>query len=92
MHLKLAFGKRIRALREYRGYSQESLAEIAGLHRTYIGGVERGERNVGLTNIWRIADALKVHPSEHFVSPVASEEARGHFKVRARKSRSERRD
>jgi transcriptional regulator with XRE-family HTH domain len=68
MDRRIAFGKRIRALREDRGYSQEELAEFARLHRTYIGGVERGERNVSLINIWRIADALGVNPSVLFAT------------------------
>ncbi len=54
------FGKRVRALRRQRGLSQEELAELAGLHRTYIGGIERGERNPTLTSMQRIARALKV--------------------------------
>lgn len=68
MDRRIAFGKRIRALREDRRYSQEELAEFAHLHRTYIGGVERGERNVSLINIWRIADALGVNPSVLFAT------------------------
>jgi transcriptional regulator with XRE-family HTH domain len=63
MDRMIAFGIRMKAIREDRGYSQERLAELARLHRTYIGGVERGERNVSLLNIWRIADALGVKPS-----------------------------
>lgn len=55
-----ALGKRVRALRRQRGLSQEELAKLAGLHRTYIGGVERGERNPTLTSMERIAAALKV--------------------------------
>jgi transcriptional regulator with XRE-family HTH domain len=54
------FGARIRALREKHGLSQERLAEDAELHRTYIGGIERGERNVSFDNIVRIARALKI--------------------------------
>lgn len=54
------FGVRVRAERERLGISQEDLADRAGLHRTYIGGVERGERNIGLLNVLRIARALEV--------------------------------
>ena len=52
------FGRRIRELRERARWSQERFAEACGLHRTYIGGIERGERNVSLVNIERIAMAL----------------------------------
>ena len=52
------FGARVRELRLEKGLSQEELANAAGLHRTYIGGVERGERNIGLSNISQIARAL----------------------------------
>ena len=58
------FGERVRALRAEAGISQEKLAELSGLHRTYISGVERGERNPSLTSISRIAKALKVSLSE----------------------------
>lgn len=58
------FGCRVRELREARGLSQERLAELAHLHRTYIGSVERGERNISLVNIHRIARALDVASSE----------------------------
>jgi len=53
-------GKTVRQRRLSMGLSQEALAEKAGLHWTYIGGIERGERNVGLINIVRIARALEV--------------------------------
>lgn len=56
------FGKRLRELRQKANLSQEELAHLAGLDRSYIGGVERGERNVSLINIHKIAQALRVHP------------------------------
>lgn len=60
------FGKRIRALRKERGISQERLALMSGLDRSYVGGVERGERNVSILNIWRLAEALKMNPGGFF--------------------------
>jgi len=62
--LKAIFGNNIRRLRTDVGWSQEKLAEACGLHRTYIGAVEREERNVSLENIVEIARALNVRPSE----------------------------
>ena len=64
--LKQMFGHRVRDLRHAAGLSQEKLAELAGLHRTYIGSLERGERNVCLVNIVAIARALKVQSSKLF--------------------------
>ncbi len=58
------FAKRIRALRKQNGWSQEKLGERAGLHRTYIGSIERSERNVSLLNIERLAKAFKVKPRD----------------------------
>jgi len=60
------FGERVRDFRRERGLSQESLALAAGLDRTYVGGVERGERNISLINIYKIAAALNLAPKELF--------------------------
>lgn len=58
-----AFGDTLRVYRQQAGLSQEKLAAKAGLDRTYVGGAERGERNVALVNIVRLADALEIAPS-----------------------------
>ena len=60
------FGKRVRELRESKGISQEELAFSAGMHRTYLGGIERGERNPSLKNISAIAQALQITLAELF--------------------------
>ena len=64
--IKAEFGKRLRELRKARGLSQEALAHACGLDRTYVGGVERGERNVSLVNIERLAAAVGVPIRELF--------------------------
>lgn len=61
-----AFGQRLRELRTAQGLSQEALALACDLDRTYIGGIERGERNVSIVNIYKIAKALKVEARELF--------------------------
>lgn len=66
--IQKAFGERIRELRKQKGLSQEALALACELDRTYIGGVERGERNISLLNIQRIADALGI-PARELLSP-----------------------
>lgn len=60
----LAFGVHLRALRLERSLTQESLADAAGLHWTYIGQIERGERNLTLKNVLRLAKGLAVLPGE----------------------------
>jgi transcriptional regulator with XRE-family HTH domain len=62
-----AFGEALRELRGAAGYSQESLADAAKLDRTYVSGIERGERNPSLTNLFRLADTLGVQLSERLV-------------------------
>ena len=59
-----AFGKRIRTLRTARGLSQEQLAELTGFHRTYIGMIERGERNLSLSNVGVFAKVFEMSVSE----------------------------
>jgi len=58
------FGDRVRELRIKKGLSQEQLAELSGLHRTYISSVELGKRNVSLINIFALAKALGVTPDK----------------------------
>lgn len=60
------FGKRLREIRKKAGLSQEELGFRAGLHRTYIGSIERGEQNVSIDNIHKLAKALKSPVSELF--------------------------
>jgi transcriptional regulator with XRE-family HTH domain len=64
--LRPKFGDRVRQLRHRLGTSQEEFADRCALHRTYVGGIERGERNPSLVNIGRIADALGVPLVELF--------------------------
>jgi transcriptional regulator with XRE-family HTH domain len=61
-----AVGSAIRDLRDSRGMTQADLAEACGLHRTFIGSVERGERNVAILNLRRIAKSLRVSLAELF--------------------------
>lgn len=63
-NVQAAFGRKVRRLREARGWSQEHLAVVVGLDRSYVGGVERGERNISLENIAKFAKALDVPMSQ----------------------------
>jgi transcriptional regulator with XRE-family HTH domain len=67
--LRRILATNLRGLRANIGISQESLADLAGLHRTYVGSVERGERNISIDNIEKLASALKVHVSKLFEDP-----------------------
>lgn len=60
--LQRAVGRNLRAYRKARGLSQEAFAEVLGVHRTYMGGIERGERNLTLKSVERIATQLDLEP------------------------------
>jgi transcriptional regulator with XRE-family HTH domain len=64
LSIRVAFGKKVRSKRLEVGISQEELAFQSGLHRTYVGSVERGERNISLENIYLLAKSLNCKPSE----------------------------
>ena len=64
--IRKVFGDRMKEIRLGKGVSQEALAAAADLHRTYVSSVERGERNVSIVNIARLADALNVPIREFF--------------------------
>ncbi len=65
--IQIKFGENVKNQRKKMGYSREKLAELSGLHWTYIGSVERGERNISIQNIKKIADALNVKIADLFV-------------------------
>lgn len=65
-HIQKAFGEQIRCQRKSRGITQEELANLSNLDRSYVGGVERGDRNISLINIYKIAYALKLTPKDLF--------------------------
>jgi len=56
----VAFGKKVRSIRKEKGLSQEAFAALAGIDRSYMGHIERGEKNITLTKIYQISSALKV--------------------------------
>jgi transcriptional regulator with XRE-family HTH domain len=62
--LQRTVGRNLRTYRTVRGYSQEAFADVLGVHRTYMGGLERGERNLTLRSLERIAERLDVPPLE----------------------------
>ncbi len=65
-NLQIKFGENVKKHRKKQGHSREKLAELSGLHWTYIGSVERGERNISIKNIKKIADALNIKISDLF--------------------------
>jgi transcriptional regulator with XRE-family HTH domain len=70
--LQIVVGRNIRRLRRERGLSQEDLADEIGVHRTYMGGVERGERNLTLRSLERLAERLGVSPLSLLADPDAA--------------------
>jgi transcriptional regulator with XRE-family HTH domain len=70
--LQRRFGANLRTERQRRGLSQEGLADFLDLHRTYLGGVERGERNLTLKSVEGIADKLEVDPLDLLQAPDTS--------------------
>lgn len=64
--VKLLFGERVRELRKDAGMTQEELADYAELDRSYVGSVERGERNLSIENVCRLANAINISPAEFF--------------------------
>ena len=62
--LRKILSSNIRKERLRKGLSQEALADLSGLHRTYIGSIERGERNVSIDNIGKISNALSINPAD----------------------------
>jgi transcriptional regulator with XRE-family HTH domain len=67
--LQRTLGRNLRAYREARGLSQEAFADVVGVHRTYMGGIERGERNLTLQSVERLAQCLRVSPLELLADP-----------------------
>lgn len=64
--ISIQFGNKVREIRIQKGLSQEHLAELANVHRTYIGMIERAEKNITLNNIEKIANALNINIKELF--------------------------
>ena len=64
--IRAKFGKHLRKIREGKGLTQEGLADLAGMHFTYIGQIERGKRNPSLINLERVAKALKIDAGKLF--------------------------
>ncbi|MNO36973.1 HTH-type transcriptional regulator SinR [compost metagenome] len=82
MRLSTLVGDRIRSLRKAKGWTQEQLAEASSLHYSYVGGVERGERNISLETLEKVVTALQVSPMELFRDELdADDAAKAHRKA-----------
>mgnify|MGYP000480569249 CR=1 FL=1 len=66
----VSFGQRVRELRKNKGLSQEAMAALASVDRSYMGHIERGEKNITLTKIYQISDALEIDVADLFPRPV----------------------
>jgi transcriptional regulator with XRE-family HTH domain len=82
-------GQRIRELRSQKGWSQEEFAEVCGVHRTYIGHLERGEKNVSFGSIVRVATALNVTLSELFARVESEDASRATQTARRRRNQAQ---
>lgn len=71
--LQKTVGENLRVYRRLKGLSQEDFAEVLGVHRTYLGGVERGERNLTLQSVEKLAEQIRVSPMELLRSPPSAE-------------------
>lgn len=72
--IQVKFGRRVRTLRKVRGWSQEELATRALLHPTYIGSIERGERNVSLLNLGKLSEAFQIELADLLAFPLHDQE------------------
>jgi transcriptional regulator with XRE-family HTH domain len=79
--MRIELGRRIRELRKIHGWSQEELGEHADLHPTYVGGIERGERNVSFDNLYSIATAFNLTLAQLFDFPKAGQDKRDTLKA-----------
>lgn len=68
----VAFGKKVRKIRKNKGLTQDRLAVLSGIDRSYMGGIERGERNLTLTKIYRISEVLGVEVADFFPRDVSA--------------------
>ncbi|HNV08673.1 MAG TPA: helix-turn-helix transcriptional regulator [Dokdonella sp.] len=75
---RILFGRRLAQMRRARGWSQETLSLESGVARSYLGGVERGQRNIALLNICRLAETLEVPVADLFAHPNADEPGNHH--------------
>lgn len=71
MNIQTKFGKNVRLFREAKGWSQDKLSEMSGLHRTYISGIECGVRNPTIKIVYEVAKALEIKVSQLFEEKIS---------------------